>query len=434
MATTFVGLVGFGLRRGVDPSSTRCEGAEKSAEYRVLVVGAGLTGSAAAALIRREWPTTSPRLHLTVWERASYPAGRFGAAAFHGADVADMGAQVLSIIDTDEEHAHAGEGGHGITLDAIELAKAETQRFQASGLLRPAEDDHLAPTEERMLWEGIWKHFHAPSGLVSILYDYLREARPDELHFGHRVHSVSRVGNLVNVSARAIAPDEHEEEHFCVSESFDTVVVCVPAPAALCIDGLTGFITTEQSGILRSVAYDARSSVAVFYRSELSPKLNELFDNVCEIDLDRTMEGKVPLALLAWQDAKKTPGSSRVSCTVVAHTPPSLCGEMKLDTDLVESVHDTLSRKVGISVEQLRAWTVDSKRIDWTVSQVVRPMEAVVEPVPKVSCFVSKQQTGGNLVVAGDFLTQSSYLGSMTSALEASKATIEAAHAAHKEK
>lgn len=50
-----------------------------------------------------------PRLHLTIWERASYNAGRFGAAFEHDGEVVDMGAQVLTVADP--SHHNAGAGG-----------------------------------------------------------------------------------------------------------------------------------------------------------------------------------------------------------------------------------------------------------------------------------------------------------------------------------
>ena len=54
-------------------------------------------------------------LRLTVWERATYPSGRFGATAAHGAAVADLGSQVLSTVDPRDERA---QPGHGISTGA----------------------------------------------------------------------------------------------------------------------------------------------------------------------------------------------------------------------------------------------------------------------------------------------------------------------------
>jgi len=67
-------------------------------------------------------------LHITVLERATYPSGRFGAAAYHDDRwVADLGAQVLSVVDPDEEHQHVFDGGHGIDKAALLLAREEAR-------------------------------------------------------------------------------------------------------------------------------------------------------------------------------------------------------------------------------------------------------------------------------------------------------------------
>ena len=99
--------------------SCQCDPAVQSKNpHRVLIVGAGITGSLTASLIRRRWPVgehTQP-LDLHVWERASYPAGRFGAVAKHGEAVADLGAQVLSAVDPNDERAREG---HGITKKVL---------------------------------------------------------------------------------------------------------------------------------------------------------------------------------------------------------------------------------------------------------------------------------------------------------------------------
>ena len=50
-------------------------------EFRVLVVGAGLGGCVCASELRKRFEDGGPTLRLSVWERATYCAGRFGARA-----------------------------------------------------------------------------------------------------------------------------------------------------------------------------------------------------------------------------------------------------------------------------------------------------------------------------------------------------------------
>ena len=86
------------------------EPAAAEPELRVLVVGAGLTGVLAAARLRARADAAGRPLRLTVWERATYPSGRFGATATHAAALADLGSQVLSTVDPHDERAQPGHG------------------------------------------------------------------------------------------------------------------------------------------------------------------------------------------------------------------------------------------------------------------------------------------------------------------------------------
>ena len=113
------------------------------------MVGAGLTGCLTAALLRRNWPVSEhePTLNLTIWERATYPAGRFGAVLHYNESVSDIGAQVLSVVDPDEEHIHVMDGGHGIGRAALLMAKAEVKEMKDRGLLVEVPDDTLEAKE-----------------------------------------------------------------------------------------------------------------------------------------------------------------------------------------------------------------------------------------------------------------------------------------------
>jgi len=109
---------------------------------RVLVVGAGLTGCLTAHFLRRQ----RPDVEIHVWERATYPAGRFGAATRHGGVVSDLGAQVLSTVSPNDERARPG---HGITRASAVAADELVMSLLTDGLLVPAPDGALCETEVR---------------------------------------------------------------------------------------------------------------------------------------------------------------------------------------------------------------------------------------------------------------------------------------------
>ncbi|KAK3248751.1 hypothetical protein CYMTET_41792 [Cymbomonas tetramitiformis] len=432
------------------PAQRPAEVDREEKAHRVLVVGAGLTGTLTAAQLRKEWPSSLPPLHLTVWERATYPAGRFGAAAVHGGALADMGAQVLSIVDVDDDHRDAGNGGHGIPLRAIDFAKGEVSRLKACGLLVEVDDAHLGATEERMLWSGIWKHHYAQGGLVSVLRAYLAEAKPDATCFGRRVLRVARcpatgdAGSAwqATASAKVQGASTSSTAQGEVTEAFDSVVMCIPAPDALCIDGVSDALPATSVNILSAVGYDSRASAVVFFHADLQPSLRALFGDSSEIALDLDLEGsggrwpserrkkgeESELHLLIWQGQKRAPNSS---CAVVAHSVP--CGDRTSAEEqahlMVPAMYEALSALLGLPVEELRSRTLASKTIAWAVSQMIRPMEAVVDPVPDIACLESDEDAakGGKLVVAGDFMTQSSFLGCVGSALQASDVIIRGA-------
>ncbi|KAK7253700.1 hypothetical protein SO694_00002346 [Aureococcus anophagefferens] len=93
-------------------------------EFRVLVVGAGLGGCVCASELRKRFDDGGPTLRLSVWERATYCAGRFGARAVHGGRAVDLGSQVLSVVD----QRRRAPPGHGVSAEASIAAFAEAGR------------------------------------------------------------------------------------------------------------------------------------------------------------------------------------------------------------------------------------------------------------------------------------------------------------------
>ncbi|XP_011918550.1 PREDICTED: renalase isoform X7 [Cercocebus atys] len=120
---------------------------------RVLIVGAGVTGSLCAALLRRQ---TSRPLYLAVWDKAEDSGGRMTTTSSpHNPQcTADLGAQYITCTP--------------------HYAKKH-QRFYdellAHGILRPL----TSPIEGMVMKEGDC-NFVAPQGISSIIKHYLKES------------------------------------------------------------------------------------------------------------------------------------------------------------------------------------------------------------------------------------------------------------------
>ena len=106
-------------------------------------------------------------------------------------------------------------------------------------------------------------------------------------------------------------------------------------------------------------------------------------------------------------------------------------------------MHGAVAKLLGMDEETVAALAVGQpKTVRWGVAQMIRPMEAIVRdpPPPPDSwrCLQSRPPSdeGGfsTLVVAGDFMTQSSFLGCVASANAAASEVYRAAHQKRKEK
>lgn len=362
-------------------------------------------------------------------------------------------------------------GGHGITRECLLLARDEANRLVRHGLVTAVDDACLEASEERMLWPGIWRHNIARRGLTSVLRHYLDEAAPDSIHFGHKV---------VNIAKRAPQGDPHmqqnttlsqrclwlvsahvgEQREVFKSQAFDTVILCLPAPDVAQIVGIDeAFAESPASlGILRDVGYDSRCAVAVWYSREvmqpaleapnpnpnpnrevMQPALEAAFGERRELwigeDLPKQHTQYDTLDLLLYQRAEdRDEEPTDALCTVVGHTcrllqgyhrPGALTAEAA-----IEMLHGAVSRKVGLPIEVVRSQALGSKVIDWHVSQMMTPLEAVSGVLLEEGAFLSAPQRSPRLFIAGDFLTQSSFVGCVATARGVAQAVATHASAA----
>ena len=213
--------------------------------FRILVVGMGLTGCLTAYRIRERYEalllkskvhnynhnhnanpgpsTTNIEIHIV--DRASYPAGRFGALArfnnnndinnsnnntnnsnnnhtnscTNSSSIANIGAQVLSIVNPYDPRSRGD--GHGITYQDVKLAYRIVQKFVQQKLVQLLPNSVLrGDTCERMIWENLWYHYGTTSncnedngggGMSGVLWYMLTTTiHPTTIRFNTRIDSV----------------------------------------------------------------------------------------------------------------------------------------------------------------------------------------------------------------------------------------------------
>ncbi|XP_050661105.1 renalase isoform X2 [Macaca thibetana thibetana] len=200
---------------------------------RVLIVGAGVTGSLCAALLRRQ---TSRPLYLAVWDKAEDSGGRMTTASSpHNPQcTADLGAQYITCTP--------------------HYAKKH-QRFYdellAHGILRPL----TSPIEGMVMKEGDC-NFVATQGISSIIKHYLKESGA-EVYFRHRVTQINLRNDKWEVSKQTGPP-----------EQFDLIVLTMPVPQILQLQGdIANLISECQRQQLEAVSYSSRYALGLFYEA-----------------------------------------------------------------------------------------------------------------------------------------------------------------------
>nr|XP_048294810.1 renalase isoform X1 [Myodes glareolus] len=219
-----------GTRWPREPATLR---ASAAAMLRVLVVGAGLTGSLCAALLRK---AIAGPLYLALWDRAGDAGGRMitTKSPHNPRCTADLGAQYI----TRTPH----------------YAKKHQEFYEellAHGILEPL----TSPIEGMKVQEGDC-NFVAPQGISSIVKHYLKKSGA-EIFFKHCVTQINLRNNKWEVSKETGSP-----------EQFDLVVLTMPAPQILELQGdIVNLISEFQRQQLASVSYSSRYALGLFYEA-----------------------------------------------------------------------------------------------------------------------------------------------------------------------
>ncbi|KAM6067730.1 renalase isoform 1-T5 [Chlamydotis macqueenii] len=333
---------------------------------RVLVVGAGLTGAACAALLRG-----APVGRLAVWEKARGAGGRMSTnrGARDAACTADLGAQYVTL-----ETERAGP------------RRSFYEELLAHGVLRPL----TAPVEGMVVKEGCC-HYVAPQGISSIVKYYLRQSGADVSYEQHVTHISLRDGKW-EVS-RKVGPPER----------FDIVILTMPVPQILQLQGdVVNIINGSQKQQLESVSYSSRYALGLFYeagtRIDVPWAAQYITDNPC-------------IRFISIDNKKRNVESPEIGPSVVVHTTVTF-GSEHLDSDPAEVQQLILSHLQTIVPSLPKPASIKCQK--WRYSQVTKA----------VPCCPGRMilHTQPLLICGGDGFTRSNFDGCIDSAMSLAEA------------
>ncbi|XP_077595167.1 renalase [Stigmatopora nigra] len=342
---------------------------------RVLVVGAGLTGSLCACLLRR---TFGDKVDLVVWDKARGAGGRM--STFRPTDSsshsADLGAQYVT---ASREYA----GSH----------RSFYSELLAAGVLRPLDCavEGLRPKEGS-------RNYVAPMGMGAVVKHFLGQSGA-RVFLEHHVSGVYRDGPSWQVRRKEGG-----------GQSFDALLLTIPVPQILQLQGdLKDVLSDQQRKLLGGVSYSSRFALALFFApgTDLGvPWAVRYFNNYNE---DRD-DGEPKVVCYAAVEPRKrsTEGEAGRGPTLVVHTGAPF-GLRHLESD-GELVRPLVLRELRRLLPELPQ-PVAVKCHKWRYSQVTSPVAG------HPGHMTLSQHPP--LVLAGDAFTHSNFDGCVESALSA---------------
>ncbi|KAM9282128.1 renalase [Cariama cristata] len=333
---------------------------------RVLVVGAGLTGSACAALLRG-----AALGRIAVWDKARGAGGRMSTSrsARDGGCTADLGAQYITL-----ETESAGP------------RRSFYDELLSHGILKPL----TAPIEGMVVKEGSCNYM-APQGISSVVKYYLEKSGADVFYEQHVTH-ISLQDGKWEVSRKMGLP-----------EQFDIVILTMPVPQILQLQGdIVNIINESQKQQLESASYSSRYALGLFYEAgtwiDVPWAAQYITDNPC-------------IRFISIDNKKRNIESPEIGPSVVVHTTVAF-GSEHLDSDPAEVQQLILSHLERIVPSLPKPASVKCQK--WRYSQVTKA-------VP--NCLGQMiLHTQPLLICGGDGFTHSNFDGCIDSAMSLAEA------------
>uniref|UniRef100_A0A8C4TWQ1 Renalase, FAD dependent amine oxidase n=1 Tax=Falco tinnunculus TaxID=100819 RepID=A0A8C4TWQ1_FALTI len=333
---------------------------------RVLVVGAGLTGGACAALLRG-----AALGRIAVWDKARGAGGRMSTSrsARDAACTADLGAQYITL-----ETERAGP------------RRSFYDELLSHGILKPL----TAPVEGMVVKEGSCNYM-APQGISSVVKYYLKQSGAD-VFYEQLVTCICLRDGKWEVSRKMGPP-----------EQFDIVILTIPVPQILQLQGdIVNIINESQKQQLESVSYSSRYALGLFYEAgtwiDVPWAAQYITDNPC-------------IRFISIDNKKRNIESPEIGPSVVVHTTVTF-GSEHLDSDPAEVQQLILSHLERIVPSLPKPASIKCQK--WRYSQVTKA-------VP--NCLGQMiLHTQPLLICGGDGFTHSNFDGCIDSALSLAEA------------
>ncbi|KAK7112130.1 hypothetical protein V1264_011631 [Littorina saxatilis] len=346
---------------------------------KVLVVGSGMTGCAAAAMLRQRLPADTD---ITIWDKARGAGGRMSTSRSStgpsaGKSTVDLGAQYITL-----------------TSQYQQKRQQLYSELQSQGLLAPLKGKIDGPN--RFDQDGA-QHFVTPQGSSSLVKHFLQQAKAN-VEYNHQVLTVEQAADgksltVTDVGGKSIA---------C-----QALVLTMPVPQILQLKGVVQKTLLanhpEMWEKLSGVTYSSRYGLGLFY-----PPGTELPYEWCA----KYFDNHPSIRFAAIDSKKRGIDLSSIGPSVVVHTHVAF-GLKHIDEDK-EKVKDVLLEHLKEALPDLPQ-PAEVKSQKWRYSQVHRGY------LGKPGCVTVQQQP--LIILAGDAFSLSTFDGCLDSA-EAIAATV----------
>ncbi|XP_067285989.1 renalase isoform X1 [Pseudorasbora parva] len=333
---------------------------------RVLIVGAGLTGSLCACLLRRELPN---KANIVVWDKSRGAGGRMSTSRSpnNPSCTVDLGAQYISV-----------------TPYYARIHSSFYEELLAQDFLKPM----VAPVEGMMSKEEGIVNYVTPHGVSSIVKHYLKESAGAEVLYDRHVTHIHRKDTGWEVCLKGGA-----------SQQFDVVVLTMPVPQILQLQGdVESLMGENQRKKLEAVSYSSRYALGLFYKAD------------ARIDVPwaaKYVSNNPCIRFIAIDDKKRNLESKDCGHSVVVHT------SVPFGIQHLEEEKNTVQPIILEELEKVMPELPEPDSIKcqkWRYSQVTRS----VADCPGQMTLLSQPL----LVCGGDGFTHSNFDGCIESALK----------------